>query len=218
MRFVVPVLEDPGSHSKAVRREVARRQQEIREAFRAHNERIRPLLPPGLQLVQDTPLDDAEVRSLRIDPAQKTLRLCLEVGDAQRGMADLCLEFNGMELTEQDFSLLCLLAHNEHTEVCQEEIDVEQDADGSTVFVLRLLWHTGVRIGRTPMGGDMGIIHMLMPETEFRFHTLEAQITAHGDTPRSPFRRPNDFITVVGVSGDPDWVRDWQPTAPGEDR
>jgi hypothetical protein len=213
MRFVVPSLEDPGSHPKAVRREVARRQQEVREAFRAHNERIRPLLPPPLQLLLDTHLDDARVLSLRIDPAEQTLRLCLEVGDAQRGISELCLEYVGAELSDQQISLFCLLAHHDGADVAWDELDVEQDADGEALYVHRMQWNTNVLVGRTQLEGGTGILHTLRPETEVRFRSLEAQITPQTDAPPTGRPRPDDFITVVGVSGDPDWVRDWQPPA-----
>jgi hypothetical protein len=67
VRFVVPELDDPMKYPKAVRRAVAQQQQAVREAFRAHKERLHPLLPPHLQQLQEAYIHDARIRSLRID-------------------------------------------------------------------------------------------------------------------------------------------------------
>ena len=74
MRFVTPQLDEPIAYPKAVRRAVAQKQRAVRQEWREHNERIRPLLPTGLQFLLDFSLDDALVLSL-VPPSTLFLRL-----------------------------------------------------------------------------------------------------------------------------------------------
>jgi len=216
MRFVVPELSDPNAHPRAVRRAVGHRADEVRQARRDYNERIRPLLPPSLQQLQQTELHDARVQSLRIDPTQRTLQLCL-LGDDRDGYFDLRLDYKDIEMTPQETSLLCLIAHLESAEVDRDEVDlIPTDAEGNglegsapPVFIHRLLWNTGIQTGcegrgLNAFGEECFIIFTLTPEIEFRFGGLEIKIERKTET---SFRadgilsRPADFITVVREPG-----------------
>ncbi len=141
MRFVIPDLTDPNAHPKAVRQAVGHRAAEVRQALREHNERIRPLLSPELKQLQETTLHDALIRSVRIDPVERTFQLCL-LGDDKDGFFDLRLEYKDIELTSQETSLLCLLAHAD-AEVYRDEIDLalagaEDEGSASPAFIHRL--------------------------------------------------------------------------------
>lgn len=184
MRFVTPELADPMQYPKAVRRAVVQRQQAVRQARRDHNERIHPLLPPSLQRLQEMELDDARIRSLRIDAGQRTLELCLICGDLQRGYFELTLDYKGIQLTRQETSLVCLIAHESTAEIDCHEIDVEEDA-GSPVFIHRISWHTRIETDR---------ITMLEPEIELRFGGLEIEAISRPDR---HVARAENVITVV---------------------
>ena len=205
MRFVIPDLADPNAQSRAVRRAVGQCAAEVRQAWRDHNERIRPLLPSSLQELQKTQLHDALIRSLRIDAAQRTLQLRLLCDDLD-GFFDLRLDYKDIELTPQEMSLLCLIAHAE-AEVDRDEIDLAPagrseagvQSGESPVFIHRISWHTGIQTDREATGvnglGEGGSsIYMLHPETEFRFGGLEIETVRRADHKLS---RAADFITIV---------------------
>jgi hypothetical protein len=182
-------------YPKAVRRAVAQQQQAVRQAFLDHNERIRPLLPPSLQRLQEVSkspaFHDALIRSLRIDAGQRTLRLSLYCCDSS-DCFDLDLEYKDIQLTDQETSLLCFIAH-EDAEVYRGEIDLEEGA-GSPVFIHRILWQTGIQIGREPAEGKWQTRYMLNPEIELRFGGFEIEITPNSENQLS---RGDNFITVV---------------------
>jgi len=191
MRFVVPDLIGPNAHPKAIRRAVAQRQQAMEQAWRDHNERIRPLLLPSLQRLQDTFIHDARIRSLRIDAGQKTLQLCLFCYDTP-GCFDLTLDYKDVQLTDQETSLLCFIAH-EDAEIYWGEIDLDEGG-GSAPFIHRILWQTGIPIGREPAVGEWQTLYTLEPEIELHFGGFEIAITAN---PGNQLTRGEDFITVV---------------------
>ena len=213
MRFVVPDLDDPNAHPRAVRRAVGHRAAEVRQAWRDHNEHIRPLLPPSLQQLQQTQLHDALIQSLRIDPTQRTLQLRL-LCDDRDGYFDLRLDYKDIELSPQETSLLCLIAHLESAEVDRDEIDLAPtgaedgglEGGAGRVFVHRLSWHTGIQTGRqgtgpNALGEECSVVFTLHPEIEFRFGGLEIAMERTAETllptERLLSRRPADFITVV---------------------
>jgi hypothetical protein len=216
MRFVVPDLFDPNAHPRAVRRAVGHRAAEVRQASRDHNERIRPLLPPSVQQLQQTQLHDALIQSLRIDPTQRTLQLRL-LCDDRDGYFDLCLDYKDIDLTPQEMSLLCLIAHLESAEVDCDEIDVLQsDAESGgmggsapAVFVHRLAWNTGIQTDRegtgpNTLGEETAVIYTLQPEIELRFGRLEIKLERKAKTPSRADctrSRPADFITIVRDPG-----------------
>jgi hypothetical protein len=207
MRFVIPDLIDPNAHPRAVRRAVGHRAAEVRQAWRDHNERIRPLLPPSLQRLQATQLHDALIQSLHIDAGHRTVQLRLLCDDTN-GYFDLRLNYRDIRLTQQETSLLCLIAHQEGAEVDRDEIDVAPtDGDegrvpgdaAAPVFIHRISWHTGVETSREAMGlnglgEECSRIFTLHPEIEFRFGGLEIETVPRSDRKLS---RTADFITVV---------------------
>ena len=193
MRFVIPELADPMKHPKAVRRAVAQQQQAVRQAFHDHNERIRPLLPPPLQRLQETDLNDGLIRSLRIDPGKRTLQLCLLCGDLQQGYFDLTLDYQEIALTPQETSLLCLIAHEESAEIYWDEIDLEEGG-GSPVFIHRLLWNTYISTWPDRVAGECYVNSTLTPEIELRFSGLEIEIIPR---PNRQFSRVDNPITIV---------------------
>ena len=103
-------------HSKAVRREFAQKQKAVAEAFRLHKERLRPLLPAPLVQLQDQYIHDAWITALFIDPAQKTLEMRFTVCDTP-GCVDLILNYSDIQLSEQEISLLCFIAHEKSSEI-----------------------------------------------------------------------------------------------------
>ena len=206
MRFVIPDLADPNAHPKAVRRAVGHRAAEVRQAWRDHNERIRPLLPPSLQRLQATQLHDALIRSLRIDASQKSLQLRL-LGDDKEGYFDLNLDYKGIILSPQETSLLCFIVHEEGAEVDWDEIDLVSTGEdalagqngASPRFIHRISWHTGIQtdcqvIGLNGFGEECSLLFTLHPEIEFRFDSLETEIVRREDR---HLRRSADFITVL---------------------
>ena len=213
MRFTIPDLSDPNAHPRAVRRAVGHRAAEVRQAWRDHNERIRPLLLPSLQRLQETQLHDALIQSLRINAAQQSLQLRL-IGDDRDGFFDLCLDYKGIRLTQQETSLLCLIAHNKGSEVDWDEIDLAPRVDDAVGlqagaspfrFIHRLSWHTGIQTDQEPMspnglGEECSSHFMLHPEIEFQFDSLEIEMVRRADRRMC---RAADFITVVR---DPDKI------------
>lgn len=204
MRFVIPDLFNPNAHPRAVRRAVGHRATAVRQSWRDHNERIRPLLPPSLQRLQETQLHDGLIRSLRIDDGQKTLQLRLLCGDLQQGYFDLTLDYKEIQLTQQETSLLCLIAHEKRAEIYWDEIDLE-DGAAAPIFIHRILWNTGVRSGREPDGeifdGEKSYCtYTLQPEIELRFGGFEIDINLRPDR---RLVRAADFISVVE---DPDKI------------
>ena len=199
MRFVVPDLDDPNAHPRAVRKAVGHRRQAVIQAARDHQERLRPLLPPALQQLRETDLHDGTIQALRIDPAQQTMRLRLHCGDLQRGYFGLCLDYKDISLTPQEISLLCLISHEKSAEIYWQEIDLNTTADPPQ-FIHRLLWQTGIETGRevyakdSLTGEDLYQRFMLSPEVELRFGSLALEITPR--EPNWPFS-PCEEITVV---------------------
>jgi len=209
MRFGMRYLTDLSlsADSRAMRRAIGRRSAEVRQARREHDARIRPLLTSALQQLQDLPLDDGLIQSLRIDPGQRTLGLRL-LCDDRDGYFDLNLVYKGIRLTPQETSLLCLIAHEEGAEIDEHEIDLlPEDWEGGSIesnarrlmFVHRLSWHTGIQTGREPpvpnaCGEDTYRVYRLQPETEFRFGGLELETVRRSDR---RITRADDFITIV---------------------
>lgn len=178
MRFVVPQLENPGEHPRAVRQAVAREQQAVRQAYAAHNARIHPLLPAALQQLQKTDLHDGVFRSLYIDPPQRTVQFDLLCGDSRQGMFDLQLRYQDIILTPPESSLLCLIAHETSSQIDWDEIDLDNGSE-TAPFIHRLRWNTGIRTGFRPFtaGAEQGYIRSLTPEMELRFGSLTIEST-----------------------------------------
>lgn len=203
MHFVIPTLFNPNAHPRAVRRAVGHRAAAVRQNWRDHNARIRPLLPPSLQRLQETQLHDGLIRSLRNDAGKKTLHLSL-LCDDRDGYFDLTLDYTGIQLTAQETSLLCLIAHEKSAEIYWDEIDLEGSED-APIFIHRILWNTRVQTDREFAGESfdgeaMHIIYNLKPEIELRFSGLELHLNRRTD---GQFVRDDDFITVVR---DPDKI------------
>lgn len=195
MRFIIPDLADPNRHPKSVHRAVAQKAQAVRQAWREHNTRVRPLLPSSLQQLQDAHLHDAKIRSLRIDAAQKTLELSLFCCDTP-GCLDFILTYEGIQLSTQETSLLCLIAHEPSAEISWDEIDMGVEPN-SPIFIHRICWNTGIRIDRYPAVGQPSILYMLTPEIELRFTQFDIQIIPN---PEGEFSRIDDFLIVVGTA------------------
>ncbi len=199
MRFVRPELNDPMSHPKAVRRAVAQRQEAVAQAFRDHNARIRPLLPPSLQWLQEAYIHDAQIQSLQIDTVQQTVQLVLTCFDSPVGYFNLDLKYKDIQLTAQEISLFCLIAHREDAEVYWGEVDIVDIAggagstDAARLFVHRILWNTNVVTGRDAAQG-VTYRSTLTPEIELRFGDFEMEVTPNAV---GGFSRADDFITVV---------------------
>ena len=186
MKFVRPELAEPMEHSKAVRREFAQKQKAVAEAFRLHQKRLRPLLPAPLQALQDQYIHDAWITSLFIDPAQKTLELCLLVCDTP-GCVDLILRYQNIQLTEQEISLLCFIAHEKSSEIYWAEVDKEDTEGGLPVFVHRILWQTNLTTWPHRAVGKAYVNTMLCPEMELRFGDFAMTAAPHtGDFPKTP--------------------------------
>ncbi len=193
MRFVIPSLTDPNAHPRAVRRAVGHRAAEVRQALRDHKERIRPLLPPALQQLQETALHDALVRSLRIDARKRTMQLCL-LCDDKDGFFDLRLDYKDIDLSPQEASLLCLLAYVD-AEVYRDEIDLA----ATGLFIHRISWRAPVQTDYEVTevnadGEELGRRYSLSPEIELRFGGLEIEAVRRADRHLS---RAADFIRDV---------------------
>ncbi len=192
MRFVVPDLNDPMKHPKAVRRAVAQRRLAVAQAFEEHKRSIRPLLPPSLQALQETDLNDGLIRSLRIDPKQHTLELCLLCGDLQQGYADLTLTYKELELTSGELSLLCFIAADERCDIAWDEVDIRET--DRRCFLHRIRWNTSIPIWRESAGEECWYIWNLGPEIELRFGGFELEVTPRPDR---HLARPENVVTVV---------------------
>lgn len=192
MKFIVPDLADPNAHPKSVRQAVGRRAQEVRQVMQEHRERIRPLLPEPLQRLLDTDLHDARFRSLWIDPLHQAMRMRLLCWSSP-GAFDLTLEYADIDLSPMAIHLLCLIAHENGSEIYWDEIDREEGTD-APVFIHRLLWQTRIQTDYVPYGPDSGLSYTLDPEIELRFggFTLERHPNPSGD-----YTRLHPFITVV---------------------
>lgn len=162
MRFVAPDLDDPMSYPKSVRRAVAQRRDAVWKESEEHHARIRPKLPVGLRFLCEFSIDDAPIRSLKIDCMEKTVRLKMIVGDLQRGYFDLDITYLGISLTRNETNLLCLIAHAADDAIWGE-LDVLEE-NGQTVFVHRIRWHSSIQTGVWKYGS-----YNLVPEFEFRF-------------------------------------------------
>lgn len=189
MRFVLPDLFHPMDHPKAVRRAVAQRREAVIQAWRAHNDALRPTLPPDLVWLLDFSLDDAVTRSLRIVPAEKRLTLTLWVGDAQRGYFEAELDYTGIILTRMETQLLCLIVADERNDIYWSEL--EREDDGS--YVHRIRWHTRIAIGdyHDKQGNYLGY-HTLGPELAFRFTAFHLTLTP----PPKKWKRPKNPIAI----------------------
>ena len=182
-----------------MRRAVAQRQQATRQAFLDHRERLRSLLTPALQQLQDLSLDDGQIEALRIDPQQKTMCLRLHCGDLQQGYFGLCLDYREVSLSPQEISVLCFLAHEESAEISWAELDLDTSADPPR-FVHRLQWRTGIETGRevhakdSLTGEDLYRRFTLSAEIELRFGSLTLEITPH--EPNWPFPPCEEILLV----------------------
>ena len=189
MKFVVPDLDDPMDYPESVRRAVVEKRREVCEAFVEHHRRIRPRLPIGLRFLCEFRLDDALIRSLRIDPLSKTVLLKLVIGDSIRGYFDLDITYEGISLSRDETSLLCLIAYSTY-DTAWGELDVVDGSD-PFVFVHRILWHSPIYISASRHGGYYG----LEPEFEFRFTSAKVRRRKR-TTGRYPLRR-KQWIEVV---------------------
>lgn len=203
MKFIPPDDLSSGKHSKA---EYLAHQKEVDafwKAWREYEERIRPLLSPALQRLQDTRVDDGLIRSLWTDPAQSIVKLCLRCGDLQIGYYDLDVTYRDVELTPQLITVLCFIAHHEHTEIQDDEIDIETGEAGTEtqkpIYTHRILWRTMIRTDRFPLKGTPAYLYNLEPEIEIRFSGLDLKITPRKNR---EFRKKKDFITVVHAWGE----------------
>ena len=155
MKFVSPDDLSSGKHSKAERLAHQQEVDEFWKAWREYEERIRPLLSSALQRLQDTRVDDGLIRSLWIDPAQNMVKLCLCCGDLRVGYYDLDLTYYDVELTPQLITLLCLTARHEHTEIQDDEVDIEtgeeETGTQTPIYIHRILWRTMIRTDRFPL-------------------------------------------------------------------
>lgn len=165
MRFVTPDFFDPKNDTKADRRAIAQKEAAVRDAFRVHNDRIRPLLSPALQELQNISLHDGLWQSLRIDGRKKTLTLRFLCGDLIQGYFDVRLRYTGISLSQNETSLLCLLAYEKTAESDHHEIDLS-DGDPPP-FIHRISWHTGLITSR-----GQGFSYSLGPEIELHFERL----------------------------------------------
>ncbi len=170
MRFVMPDPLPKGEDTKAARREIAEKENAVRQAFAEHNARILPFLPPALKKLQTTDLHDGIWRGLRIDAAAKTLVLRLLCGDLVQGYFNLQLTYTGITLSPMETNLLCIIAHEETTEIDDDEIDIEKGVgNAQPQFIHRIAWHTGIPTWRETLPNKTRLIHTLYPEMEFRF-------------------------------------------------
>ena len=186
MKFTRPELAQPAKHSKAVRREFVQRQKTVAEAFRLHKERLRPLLPAPLQALQEQYVHDAWITSLFIDPAQKTLEMRLIVCDTPGGV-DLTLQYQDIQLTEQEISLLCFIAREKSAEIDWAEVDRENPENKPPVFIHRILWNTNLTTWPHRTIGKAYVNTMLCPEMELRFGGFFMTAAPHiGDFPETP--------------------------------
>jgi len=139
------------------------------------------------------------------------LRLICEDSD---GYFDLHLDYKDIEMTPQETSLLCLIAHLESAEVDYDEIDLvttgaeNGGVEGSAppVFVHRLLWNTSIWTGSEVRGPnaldeERSITFALTPEIEFRFRGLEIKMERKTDHAELLLSRPAGFIRVVRDPG-----------------
>ena len=103
-----------------------------------------------------------------------------------------------MELTPQLIAVLCFLAHHEHTEIQDDEIDIETGEAGTETqspnYTHRILWRTLIWTDRFPLKGTPASLYSLDPETELRFGDLDVKIKPRKNR---EFRKKKDFITVV---------------------
>lgn len=185
MRFPYPESDDPFYSSPADERALAERHQALRD----HRERIRPFLPPALQPLQQADVHDAQVWSLRIDPAQRTLQLCVYHHDSEKSY-QLKFDYRDIQLTTQETSLLCLIASDRNADVYWGEVDLDERTN-PPVYIHRLLWQTRISTGRDI---EKGLIYTRDVEIEFRFGGFELEIMPNPD---GDFSRPADFITIV---------------------
>ncbi|MBC7529726.1 MAG: hypothetical protein H7308_19530 [Chthonomonadaceae bacterium] len=203
MKFVPPDDLSSEKHSKAERLAHQQEVDEFWKAWREYEEKIRPLLSPALQRLHDTQVDDGLIRSLWIDPAQNMVKLCLCCGDLRVGYYDLDLTYYDVELTPQLITLLCLTAHHEHTEIQDDEVDIETGKAGTEppapIYIHRILWRTMIRTDRFPLKGTPAFLYNLEPEIELRFGSLDLEITPRKDR---KFHKKKDFITVLHAWGE----------------
>ena len=188
MLFVYPGWLSAEEQPKAVRRAVAARARAVREAEEEHRAVNRPLLTPALQCLQDTDMSDGLIRWLRIDPQKRTLRLVLRCGDLITHYKDAELTYRDIQLTPQETTLLCFVAHHAYAELDRDEIDVET-AGYKKTYIHRIAWNTTIQTASSP-----DVRHMMGAETEFRFGGFGLKITPRPDR---ILKRPSNFITVV---------------------
>lgn len=193
MKFVRPELAEPSEHSEAVQRDFAQRQKSVAEAFRLHRERMRLLLPPPLQQLQDQYIHDAWIESLHIDPVQKTLELCLIVCDTP-GCVHLTLRYQDIQLTEAEISLLCLIAHEASSEIYWGEVDIQEAEGRPPVYIHRILWNTSIFTWPFHTIGKAHVNSILTPEIELRFGDFTMTAAPHTEAITVP---PVRSITVV---------------------
>lgn len=210
MRFVVPILDEPGDWPKAVRRQVAQRQEAVRQAHIEHKARLRPLLSGKMTRLLDWDLHDATIRKLVIDTVRNEMTLCFRGLDYRHGEFDMRARYRETRLTRQVISLLCLIAYEDSAEVYWTELDRDAtgDSTGNSPFVQRILWNIYVPLSRPPRGEGLWMQDALRPELEFRFGSAEVTVTQKSPLPKMLPRERRisvirDRAAVPGTDGYP---------------
>lgn len=204
MRFIYPDFEWNYEPTRRERREMARRQQAIRDARREHIQALMPLLPPSLQVLQELRIDDAVTRRVVKDDVRRQLYLLLSHSNEEYGRFDLHLRFRDITLSRRDWQTLQLIARQGlQSDVKSWEVDLVPDV-GPQPYIYRLQWHTQLQMWQENEQGKLPVTRrshrpatrrlsrsarvtiMLTPEIELRFAALDLEIIP---TQPVPWRR-----------------------------
>lgn len=112
---------------------------EVDSRSKAYQQRIDSLmdaLPKDIAELTRINLHDGLIRRVTVDNEAHLLSLVLRCGDLQVGYFDVDLHYSGITLTTQQLQVLSRRAHDRHTEILADEIDMA--ADGR--FVHRLIF------------------------------------------------------------------------------
>lgn len=174
MRFRVPDVWEKSTLTRSQRREMARQQQAVRDAYHQHQEVLRALLPPALRTLLDLPLDDARMTLIAIDRAARTLRLHLSHSDPAHGAFRLRLCFHGVTVSQRTVQVLRLVARQgNRADVKDYQLDLPDETE-SLDYVCRFQWHTQLVTRRDK---SAGLIYTRTPEIEMRFAALEVKLS-----------------------------------------
>lgn len=109
----------------------------IAAEYQAHRVAVASRLPTRLQAFDARfSVHDALVRAIQLDPAARTLRLELVVGDLRTGYADLRLEYQDVDVATLDTGTLADIARDPRAEALYDEVDIASDGR----FEHRWLW------------------------------------------------------------------------------